>query len=144
MTYPQAILIAIAVIMGAFLIAQGPRAENPGQGQVAITSVSSPGLGGQAFVARGDGRVRFCVGLPISLAAFRTTKEEAPQLTDEQRILQQKKVPTDEDLIRSLEELRQRRGQPAQLDLGAKENATNERLQKLLNVDILIQCSQWK
>ncbi len=115
MTYPQAILIAIAVITGAVLIAQGPRAENPGQGQVAITSVSSRGLGGQAFVARGDGRVRFCVGYPFFSAAFRTTNDEASQLTDEQRIPPQKEV-TDEDLRRSLDE----------------------------TFDFLIQCSQWK
>lgn len=143
MTYPQAILIAIAVITGAFLIAQGPRAENPGQGKVAITSVSGRSVGSQAFVARGDGRVRYCVGLPISLEVFRTTNDEASQLTDEQRIPPQKKVPTNEDIQRMIEML-QKLDHPAQPDLGEKETATNEPLQKQQQDNLYIQCSQWK
>ena len=66
MTYPQAILIAVAVLAGAFLVGRGLNAQIPSQGQIAITSISGRSPGGQVFIARGDGQVRFCIGYPLS------------------------------------------------------------------------------
>lgn len=97
MTNPQAILIAVAVIAAAFLVSEGINAGNPSpSGQVAITSVSGRSLGAQAFVARGDGQVRFCLGVPMPEAAVPTSDLTDEQLADRihQRILrQQKKDP---------------------------------------------------
>ncbi len=58
MTYPQAVIIGAAIITGALLFSDLSNADEVRQGSIAISSTA----GGNAWVARGDGKVRVCYG----------------------------------------------------------------------------------
>lgn len=58
MTYPQAVIIGAAIITAALLFSEMSNADEARQGSIAISSTA----GGNAWVARGDGKVRMCFG----------------------------------------------------------------------------------
>jgi hypothetical protein len=58
MTYPQAVIIGVAIITGALLISDLSNANETRQGSVAISSPTRS----VAWVVRGDGKVRVCYG----------------------------------------------------------------------------------
>lgn len=71
MTYPQAVIIGAAIITGALLFSDLSNADEARQDSVAISSTA----GGNAWVARGDGKVRVCYARgtdsPMALADFK-------------------------------------------------------------------------
>jgi hypothetical protein len=71
MTYPQAVIIGVAIVTGALLISELSNADEPRQGNVAISSPTKS----VAWVARGDGKVRVCYGrgsdMTLALKDFR-------------------------------------------------------------------------
>ena len=71
MTYPQAVIIGAAIITGALLFSDLSNANQARQGGIAISSTA----GGNAWVARGDGKVRLCYARgtdsPVALAEFK-------------------------------------------------------------------------
>lgn len=127
MTYPQALLIAVAVTASAFMVSKALNADNFTQGQIAVTSESGRHIGSQAFVARADGQVRFCFGTPTVKSVDKTAEE----------------VPLSEQLIRRLEE-KARLQQGSQVTPpggGTKNTLSNELVARLINAVII--CSEW-